>query len=225
MPVLSISSTVGAAAVNAPADVRTVIELLRLRQTETWYQGVTSDLKLPETTDRAGAEALAAVIKTFQTRVQGAPAADGVVAPGGSTILFLGGLRPVGKQVIVDLADQTLYAYDGLKRVSEFDCTSGDGGHPTADKPALFQVLRKENIYRSKKYDAQMNYALFFSADGKAIHQSHAVWLTSAFKKWGSDYFGSHGCVRLAEDDAQTLFAWAVQGMPVFIDMSRKSLR
>jgi len=106
------------------------------------------------------------------------------VTPDGSTILFLGGLHPLGKQIIVDLDDQTLYACDGLKRIYTFDCTSGDEDH-----------------------------------------QSHAVWLTSAFKKWGMDYFGSHGCVRLAEDDAQTLFAWAVPQTPVFIDLSRKSFR
>jgi hypothetical protein len=225
VPVLSIASTVGAGGVNAPTDVRTVLELLRLRQTENWYQGVTAGLKLPQAGDRSAGDTLGAAIRTFQARVQGDAAASGVVTPDGSTILFLGGLHPLGKQIIVDLDDQTLYACDGLKRIYTFDCTSGDEGHPTANKPALFKVLRKEKIYRSKKYDAQMNYALFFSADGKAIHQSHAVWLTSAFKKWGMDYFGSHGCVRLAEDDAQTLFGWAVPQMPVLIDLSRKSFR
>jgi lipoprotein-anchoring transpeptidase ErfK/SrfK len=162
-------------------------------------------------------------VKVFQAKVQGLATPDGVVSPNGATILFLGGLHTTAKQIIVDLDEQLLYAYEGTKRIYEFDCASGDNEHPTAERPALFEVLRKEKIYRSRKYDAQMNYALFFSADGKAIHQSNVVGLTSLLKKWGANYFGSHGCVRLSEEDAQTLFAWATPKTEVFIDMSRKA--
>lgn len=69
-----------------------------------------------------------------------------------------------------------------------------------------------------------MNYAMFFSADGRAIHQSNAVSVTSFLKAFGVNYFGSHGCVRQAEDDARTIFRWATSGTPVFIDMCRDGL-
>ena len=112
---------------------------------------------------------LDAAIRALQATVQDLKRPDGIVSATGNTILFLGGVRSAGKQIIVDLDDQVLYAYDGPNRTYEFDCTSGDSSHHTAIRPSLFQISRKEKIYRSKKYDAQMNYAMFFSDDGKAI--------------------------------------------------------
>ena len=56
-----------------------------------------------------------------------------------------------------------------------------------------------------------MNYALFFSADGKALHQYHGVLPLSTvrfMKSNVSDRLGSHGCVRLTEDDAKALYSW-----------------
>jgi len=43
---------------------------------------------------------------------------------------------------------------------------------------------------------------MFFTTDGKAIHQSNAVALTSILKDFGLNSLGSHGCVRLSEDNA-----------------------
>ena len=63
-----------------------------------------------------------------------------------------------------------------------------------------------------------MNYAMFFTADGKAIHQYHGALPVSTvrfLKSKVSDYLGSHGCVRLAEDDAKALFEWAPIGTVV----------
>ncbi|WP_442961727.1 L,D-transpeptidase [Pseudoalteromonas sp. B62] len=31
---------------------------------------------------------------------------------------------------------------------------------------------------------------------------------------------GSHGCVRLSEDDAKKLFSWSFMNTPVFVDMA-----
>ncbi|WP_444996219.1 L,D-transpeptidase [Aliikangiella sp. IMCC44359] len=36
----------------------------------------------------------------------------------------------------------------------------------------------------------------------------------------GFDSLGSHGCVRLSEDNARALFNWAPMHTPVFIDMA-----
>lgn len=66
-----------------------------------------------------------------------------------------------------------------------------------------------------------MNYAMFFTTTGEAIHQSNFVGPESYLKAWGPDfltkYLGSHGCVRLSESDAETLFDWAPYGTPVEI--------
>lgn len=57
-----------------------------------------------------------------------------------------------------------------------------------------------------------MHYAMFFTRDGKAIHQYHGVvplFAVRLLKENISDWFGSHGCVRLSEEDARALFEWA----------------
>ncbi|WP_349252623.1 L,D-transpeptidase [Burkholderia sp. AU32357] len=52
-----------------------------------------------------------------------------------------------------------------------FDCVTGDSEHPT-DRGA-FRIMRKYPTYRSRAYNMQMNYAMFFTGDGKALHQYH----------------------------------------------------
>jgi lipoprotein-anchoring transpeptidase ErfK/SrfK len=126
---------------------------------------------------------------------------------------------PTGaKHIRVFLTDQVLHAFQGATRVYAFDCVTGSSDHPT--RPGKFRVTRKDRIHHSAKYNAQMNYAMFFSADGKAIHQYHGVLPLAAVRlaKSGlSDWFGSHGCVRLTENDAKTLFDWTPIGTPVHI--------
>ncbi|HKO47146.1 MAG TPA: L,D-transpeptidase [Polyangiaceae bacterium] len=117
---------------------------------------------------------------------------------------------------MVHLETQTVEAFDSGARVYTFICVTGDASHPT--DPGTFKIDRKYPIYRSKKYNAQMNYAMFFSSDGKAIHQYHGTLplATVRFLKSSvSDALGSHGCVRLTEDDAKALFEWAPIGTPV----------
>jgi membrane carboxypeptidase/penicillin-binding protein len=61
-------------------------------------------------------------------------------------------------------------------------------------------------------YGVPMHYALFFTTDGKAFHQYHGLMPLSvvrAFKEAVTDYVGSHGCVRLTEQDARALLQWA----------------
>lgn len=80
--------------------------------------------------------------------------------------------------------------------------------------------MRKHALYRSRSYDAQMNYAMFFSHDGKAFHQYHGFVPLSAVRiaRAGvSEWFGSHGCVRLTERDAKALYAWAPVGTRVHV--------
>jgi lipoprotein-anchoring transpeptidase ErfK/SrfK len=122
----------------------------------------------------------------------------------------------MSKRIKVNLGRQVLFAYDGEKEVFKFDCASGDKDHPT--NPGTFTIFKKDRKHYSQKYHAQMDYAMFFTHDGKAIHMSHAVGPISFLKYLGADYFGSHGCVRLAEQDAKKLFEWTPMGTVVRID-------
>jgi len=114
------------------------------------------------------------------------------------------------KRIVVNLADQTLQALEGTTVIFNFICVTGDSSHPT--DPGVFHIMRKRKVHRSSKYDAQMNYAMFFTTDGKAIHQYHGVMPLSvvrSLKSNVSDWLGSHGCVRLTEENAAALFEWA----------------
>ena len=120
------------------------------------------------------------------------------------------------KSIRVNISRQSLEAYENDKFVYSFDCVTGTSDHPT--EPGTFSVFKKDRIHRSHKYDAQMNYAMFFSSDGKAIHQYHGSFsLARLGHAVSSDLFGSHGCVRLAEADVRALFDWAEIGTKVII--------
>jgi L,D-transpeptidase catalytic domain len=81
-------------------------------------------------------------------------------------------------------------------------------------------VQRKEHPYRSKKYDVDMNFAMFFTSDGKAIHQYHGFAGLDAVRFMRhnvTDWFGSHGCVRLEESNARSLYNWASLGTQIHV--------
>jgi lipoprotein-anchoring transpeptidase ErfK/SrfK len=120
------------------------------------------------------------------------------------------------KVIKVDLTAQLVDAYDGNERIHRFECVSGDKDHPT-DR-GKFKIQRKHEIYRSRAYNVQMNYAMFFTTDGKALHQYHGaapLSVVRTFRSRVSEWFGSHGCVRLSEADARALFEWAPLGTAV----------
>lgn len=120
------------------------------------------------------------------------------------------------KKIRVNLTQQTVEAFEGDLVVHRFECVSGDRDHPT--EPGVFTIFRKEAVYRSRTYDAQMNYAMFFTTDGKALHQYHGpmpLSMLRAVRNNITEWVGSHGCVRLSERDAKTLFEWTPHHTPV----------
>lgn len=124
------------------------------------------------------------------------------------------------KEIRVFLEERLLEAYEDGKLKYQFECIIGTDDHPTL--PGKFQIFRKQKICRSVKYNAQMNYAMFFEADGKAIHQYHWNFaLARVANQVASGAFGSHGCVRLKEEDVAVLFDWAPVGTPVNIFKSK----
>lgn len=214
-----INKKVGKGCPNNSADVKNILSLLAQRKNQSKYANALAGMILPRLGDSDfDAKFIKAIIE-FQANVQKMTRPDGVVSPVGNTILFLGGIRLTGKTIIVDLDDQNLYAFEGRNLLYHFYCATGDKANPTARWPEVHRVIRKHEIYRSRSYDAQMNYAMFFTLDGKAIHQSQAVGLTSIMKDMGFDSLGSHGCVRLAEENAAILFKWTPMSTTVFIDL------
>lgn len=114
------------------------------------------------------------------------------------------------KLIKVNLSRQVLTAYLDGKEVFCFDCATGDSNHPT--DVGRFPIFKKDRRHFSHAYKVEMDFAMFFTHDGKAIHKSHVVGPISLLKSLGLESFGSHGCVRLSAEDAETLFDWTPLG-------------
>jgi lipoprotein-anchoring transpeptidase ErfK/SrfK len=94
------------------------------------------------------------------------------------------------------LSQKMTVSVDG-ERQFVWPVSTGRAGY---DTPAgSYQPFRMEKEHFSKEwYNAPMPYAMFFTAGGHAIHG------TSHIKSLGTR--ASHGCVRLAPENAATLF-------------------
>jgi peptidoglycan hydrolase-like protein with peptidoglycan-binding domain len=122
--------------------------------------------------------------------------------------------KSVRKRVEVSLPNQKLQAFADAQLVFDLDCVSGDASNPTPT--GHFSVFNKDKSHVSRQFNVPMHYAMFFK-DGKAIHQYHGItpiWLLRRLKS-GTDWIGSHGCVRLSEDDAAHMFDWTPMQTPV----------
>jgi len=83
------------------------------------------------------------------------------------------------------------------------------GEEVTFTPSGVWDVKYKKRFYASKKYPEadgsnNMNYSLFFTNNGHALHQ-------------GSINSTSHGCIHVKTHDIKRIFQWAGVGMPVLI--------
>jgi hypothetical protein len=109
-------------------------------------------------------------------------------------------------RVVVSLADQMAYAYDGGELVAVSTISSAREGYITPT--GIFEVLGKDADYRSKKFDnAPMPFAQRIDDYGIAMHGGEPV----------PGYPASHGCIRLPTKFAAKLFAATEVGTPVYI--------
>ena len=119
------------------------------------------------------------------------------------------------KRIVVDLTQQSVTAYEGTAVFRTCECVSGDSSHPTPT--GHFQINRKNHPYTSHTYHVPMNYAMFFTNTGEALHQYHgpAPWFLLRTGRGLTQLVGSHGCVRLQVEDARALYGWAPVGTQV----------
>lgn len=119
------------------------------------------------------------------------------------------------KRIVVDLASQSVSAFEGTTLFHTCECVSGDSNHPTPT--GHFSITRKHHPYTSHTYHVPMNYAMFFKSTGEALHQYHgpAPWVLLRLGRDLTTLVGSHGCVRLQEADARKLYGWAPVGTAV----------
>jgi lipoprotein-anchoring transpeptidase ErfK/SrfK len=108
-------------------------------------------------------------------------------------------------RIIVSLADQSLYAYNGQQLVAYSTISSGKPGHETPT--GTFTVSQKDVDHHSSLYDdASMPYFMRLTDGGVGLHAG-----------FDPGYPASHGCVRLPMGMAQELFQHVDEGTPVQI--------
>ncbi|GHO45587.1 L,D-transpeptidase [Ktedonospora formicarum] len=135
-----------------------------------------------------------------------------------------------GKEIVISLSDQMLYAFEDGDEVYETYVTTGQPALPTPT--GSFSIFRKQSpmtFYspwgKNSPYyfpPTNVSYAMEFAGGGYYIHD--APWrgefgpgTNSAHveEDSGKEMTGSHGCVNTPVDDAAWLYDWAPIGTPV----------
>lgn len=152
------------------------------------------------------------------------------------------------KKIIINLAQQTLKAYEHGALVLNFMCVTGDARHRTPK--GNFKVIAKHRECKNTELNAQMNFALKLTKGGICIHESYiakvpgfpegyindmsdawsktvsmtrGIMPASEYMNWeffqkNINLMGSHGCIRLGHSDAVQLFSWTPGETPVTIE-------
>jgi lipoprotein-anchoring transpeptidase ErfK/SrfK len=110
------------------------------------------------------------------------------------------GTKKAGSAVLVniDKTNQKMTVFlDGIRKY-EWPVSTGKAGYSTPS--GTYTATSMNEIWYSKQWDnAPMPHSIFFMKDGHAIHATNDV------RNLGSP--ASHGCVRLAPENAAALFA------------------
>lgn len=113
-------------------------------------------------------------------------------------------LRPI--QIVVSRADQSLQVFKGTEVIAESHVSTGKRGHTTPT--GVFSILEKRRRHFSNLYNnAPMPFMQRLTWSGIALHASNSV----------PRYPASHGCVRLPNSFAKTLFSLTKRGAHVVI--------
>ncbi len=121
-----------------------------------------------------------------------------------------------GKYIEIDLSKQSLTLIDGTNFVADYAVSTGKWSTPTPI--GEFQIHNHIPTAWSKRYGLYMDFWMAITPNGLyGIHQLPR-WPNGAVE--GASHIGrpvSHGCIRLAAGDAETVYNWAENGTKVFI--------
>ena len=170
-------------------------------------------LASPGTTDGGGAIARFARFPLLALTADGGAHVDGGVLPAKAVRIAWPRERPPGvpdggRWVHVDLAEQTLTAWDDARPVYATLVSTGTGARGRRTRPGLHQTWVKalHDQMRGDEYFIEEVRFIQYFARGQGLHA--ASW---------HDAFGqavTHGCVNLSTADAQWLFDWAPPRLP-----------
>jgi hypothetical protein len=118
----------------------------------------------------------------------------------------LGGTLEGPLQIMVSKDLQELKIYDGGVVIATSRVSTGKAGHSTPT--GIFSILEKKRSHFSNLYDsAPMPFMQRLTWSGIALHASNSV----------PSYPASHGCIRLPNDFARTLFGTTRRGGHVLV--------
>jgi peptidoglycan hydrolase-like protein with peptidoglycan-binding domain len=116
---------------------------------------------------------------------------------------FAGDRGPL--QIYVSKATQTMTVYDGDEILATSKVSTGKPGHTTPS--GIFSILEKRKYHESNIYsNAPMPFMQRLTWSGIALHEGKVP-----------NYPASHGCVRLPNGFAKTLFSMTERGAHVII--------
>jgi lipoprotein-anchoring transpeptidase ErfK/SrfK len=114
-----------------------------------------------------------------------------------------------GKQIVVDLSKQQVYAYQDGELLKTFVVSSGLPAYPT--------VVGDFSIYL--RYTAQRMIGPGYDLPGVPwvmyFYQGYGLHGTYWHNNFGHPM--SHGCVNMKTDEAKWLYDWAPNGTPVHV--------
>jgi lipoprotein-anchoring transpeptidase ErfK/SrfK len=123
------------------------------------------------------------------------------------------------RRIVIDIAEQHLYAYEGDRLIYSFVASTGIKSSPTIT--GTFQVLSKEEEAYASNWDLWMPHfvAVYESAPG-FMNGIHGLPTLSSGRTLWEGHLGrpvSYGCIVLGLDEAKTLYEWAELGTLVEI--------
>lgn len=124
---------------------------------------------------------------------------------------------PAEKKIVIDISEQTLYAYEGKSLFMQELVSTGL--ELTKTPRGLFTLFKKmPSRYMQgplpgvseQYYDLPgVPWTMYFTGQGAAIHG--AYWHENFGEQW------SHGCVNLPPAQARELYEWADVGTPILV--------
>jgi lipoprotein-anchoring transpeptidase ErfK/SrfK len=112
-----------------------------------------------------------------------------------------------GRQIIIDLSQQRLYAFENGEAVRQFAVSTGLPATPTVTGDFAIYRRYESQRMRGPDYDLPgVPWVMYF-------YQSYSIHGTYWHNNFGQPM--SHGCVNMRTPEAEWLYNWAADGTPV----------
>jgi lipoprotein-anchoring transpeptidase ErfK/SrfK len=115
----------------------------------------------------------------------------------------------VGKQIVIDLSEQQVYAYENGELLRVFTVSTGLPRTPTVQGDYRIYLKYSSQRMRGPGYDLPGVPWVMYFYQGYGLHGTY----------WHSNFGNpmSHGCVNMRTPEAEWMYNWAPMGTPVHV--------